>query len=240
MNRFFTDSEIIDNKLKIENEDAHHIKDVLRLKENDRIICVKNKKEFLCNIDKFEKNSIILRVEEKLTADYAEEIINITLMQGLPKGDKLEFIIEKAVEAGAERIIPLKLTRSIAKISEKDTGKKLMRFRKIAKSAAQQSHSLFIPEIEEPKTIKQIDFSIYDLKIVCYEDEKKTSLKQVLGEYKAPKKIAVIIGPEGGLTPEEIEFLKEKDFISASLGKKILRCETAGLYAIASINYNYM
>ena len=74
MNRFFTDSEIIDNKLKIENEDVHHIKDVLRLKENDRIICVKNKKEFLCNIDKFEKNSIILRVEEKLDREDSTDV----------------------------------------------------------------------------------------------------------------------------------------------------------------------
>ena len=234
MNRFFTE-----DTSRITGDDAHHIKNVLRLKEGDNVICVKNKKEFRCNIDKFEKNAIILRVEENFDIENNEKDFEITLMQGLPKGDKLEFIIEKSVEVGVSEIIPMKLTRSIAKINENDKEKKLVRFNKISKSAAQQSNGLFIPTITEPKTLKQIDFSKYDLKIVCYEDEKKTSLKSVLNEYKNPKNIAVIIGPEGGIAPEEISFLEENGFLSASLGKKILRTETAGIYAIANINYHY-
>ena len=177
-------------------------------------------------------------MEEELP-DTSEKNFRVTIMQGIPKGDKLDFIIEKSVEVGASEIVPLKLMRSIAKISDKDKDKKLARFLKISKSAAQQSHGLFIPNITEPKTLKQIDFSEYDLKIVCYENEEKTSLKQVLNEHKNPKNIAVVIGPEGGIAPEEIEFLTKSGFYSASLGKKILRCETAGIYATANINYHY-
>jgi len=234
MNRFF-----VENTDEISGEDAHHIKNVLRLKEGDGIICIKNKKEFLCNIDKFEKNSIILRVGEALGTKISEEKPEITLMQGLPKGDKLEFIIEKAVETGVYEVIPLKLSRSISKVSDKDVEKKLIRWGKISKSAAQQSNGLFIPRVTEPKTIKQLDFSKYDLKIICYEDEKKTRLKDILKKHKSPKSIAIIIGPEGGISKEEIEFLTKNGFSPASLGERILRTETAGIYGMASINYHY-
>jgi 16S rRNA (uracil1498-N3)-methyltransferase len=237
MNRFFTNGEIVGNRLEITGGDAHHIKNVLRLREGEKIICVKNKKEFVCNIDKFEKNSIIVLVENIKNTAKKENVFQLTLMQGLPKGDKFDFIIEKAVETGVNTIIPLKLDRCIAKINAPE--KKLSRYNKIAKSAAEQSSRLVIPVVSEPKSINEIDFAEYDLKILCYEDEDRFILKSALQGHRAPQNIAVIIGPEGGISTGEAQYLKENGFISVSLGGRILRCETAGLYTVACINYHY-
>lgn len=238
MNRFFITEEITDNTAVLSGETFHHMKNVLKLREGEQIILIKNKKELLCNIDKTEKDSIIVSIQKELERQSENEFY-VTLFQGIPKGDKLDFIVEKAVEAGAAEIIPLKLSRSIAKIEGKDVSKKLERFRKIAKSAAQQSGRLIVPEILPPVSLKEADFSEFDLKLVCFEDEEKTTLKEVLQRADKPKKIAVVIGPEGGISGEEIDILINKGFSAVSLGSRILRCETAGLYTLANINYHF-
>ncbi len=238
LNRFFCEEEIVDQKITLTGDTAHHIKNVLKLHEGEQLILIKNEKELLCNIDKIEKNSIIVYVwEERCRA--SENPVNITLFQGIPKGDKMDFITEKATEAGAFAIIPLKLSRCIAKIEGKDVPKKTERFFKIAKSAAQQCGRVKIPVIGAPVTLKEADFSAYDLKLVCYEDEVGTTLKDVLEQAMAPKNIAVVIGPEGGISPEEINLLCEKGFCCVSLGQRILRTETAGLYTLANLNYRF-
>jgi 16S rRNA (uracil1498-N3)-methyltransferase len=237
MTRLFIEDEIINKKIEISGDNCHYIKNVVRLKEQDKLICIKNKKEFLCNIDKIEKNSIILVVEYEISKN-TENKFDITLFQGIPKGDKFEFIIEKSVEVGVDKIVPLKLQRCIAKIEEKDTIKKLERYNKISKSAAQQSGRLIMPEVLTPIALGQIDGSKFDLKLVAYEDEAKTTLKQILEKNQDAKNIAIVIGPEGGIAENEIAALLEKGFISVSLGDRILRCETAGLYTIANINYS--
>lgn len=238
MNRFFITEEITENTVTLSGEVFHHMKNVLKLQEGEQIILIKNKKELLCNIDKTEKNSIIVSIQKELEPQ-SENSFSVTLFQGIPKGDKMDFIVEKAVEAGATAIVPLKLSRSIAKIEGKDVSKKLERFSKIAKAAAQQSGRLVIPKIGEPISLKEADFSGFDLKIVCFEDEEKTTLKQVLLEADKPKSIAVVIGPEGGISQEEIDMLLTKGFRAVSLGSRILRCETAGLYTLANINYHF-
>ncbi|MBR5240140.1 MAG: 16S rRNA (uracil(1498)-N(3))-methyltransferase [Clostridia bacterium] len=209
---------------------------MIKLTEGEQIVLIKNKKELLCRIDKIEKNSIIVYVVEELDSD-SEPPYDITLFQGIAKGDKLDFIVEKAVEAGVMEIVPFKMARSIAKIEGKDVAKKVERFQKIAKSAAQQCGRLVIPKVQEPKTPKQVDWDAFDLKLLCYEDENKTTLKEVLKSNSSAKRIALVIGPEGGISPEEVAFLTEAGFLSVSLGKRILRCETAGLYALANIQY---
>ena len=236
MNRFFTDEAIINNTVTLTDDAVHHIKNVIKLTEGEQIVLIKNKKELLCRIDKIEKNSIIVYVVEELDSD-SEPPYDITLFQGIAKGDKLDFIVEKAVEAGVMEIVPFKMARSIAKIEGKDVAKKVERFQKIAKSAAQQCGRLVIPKVQEPKTPKQVDWDAFDLKLLCYEDENKTTLKEVLKSNSSAKRIALVIGPEGGISPEEVAFLTEAGFLSVSLGKRILRCETAGLYALANIQY---
>ncbi|MBE7018486.1 MAG: 16S rRNA (uracil(1498)-N(3))-methyltransferase [Ruminococcaceae bacterium] len=239
MNRFFTNEPITNNTVTLTDDAVHHIKNVIKLTEGEQIVLVKNKKELLCRIDKIEKNSIIVYVVEELDSD-SEPPYEITLFQGIAKGDKLDFIVEKAVEAGVTEIVPFKMHRSIAKIEGKDVAKKVERFQKIAKSAAQQCGRLVVPKVQEPKTPKQVDWDAFDLKLLCYEDENKTTLKEVLKKNpltKETKKIALVIGPEGGISPEEVSFLTDAGFLSVSLGKRILRCETAGLYALANIQY---
>ena len=116
--------------------------------------------------------------------------------------------------------------------------KKKGRFRKFAKTAAQQCGRLLIPKVLEPKTPKQVNWDEFDLKLLCYEDENKTTLKEVLrNNPQNIKKIALVIGPEGGISPEEVSYLLEAGFQSVSLGSRILRCETAGLYALANLQY---
>lgn len=238
MNRFFTDAEIFGNTVTLTDESVHHIKNVLKLKEGESLILIKNQKELLCNIDKIEKNSIIVIVEKELCSD-AENPFCVTLFQGIPKGDKLDFIVEKAVEAGVTSVVPLKMKRSIAKIEGKDVPKKIERYRKISKSAAQQSGRLLIPSVSEPLTPKQVDWSGFDLKLLCYENEEKTTLKEVLSGTETPKNIAVVIGPEGGISEEEAAYLSEQGFRAVSLGSRILRTETAGLYTLANLNYRF-
>ncbi len=236
MNRFFTNEPIVNNTVTLTDDAVHHIKNVIKLTEGEQIVLVKNKKELLCRIDKIEKNSIIVYVLEECESA-SEPPYEVTLFQGIAKGDKLDFIVEKAVEAGVHEIVPFKMHRSIAKIEGKDVAKKVERFQKIAKSAAMQCGRLTIPKVCDPKTPKQVNWDEFDLKLLCYEDENKTTLKEVLKKNASAKKIALVIGPEGGISPEEVSFLNEAGFLSVSLGKRILRCETAGLYALANIQY---
>ncbi len=239
MNRFFTDEPIVNDTVTLTDDAVHHIKNVIKLTEGEQILLVKNKKELLCRIDKIEKNSIMVYVVEELESD-SEPPYEVTLFQGIAKGDKLDFIVEKAVEAGVSEIVPFKMHRSIAKIEGKDAAKKVERFQKIAKSAAMQCGRLTIPKVSEPKSPKQVNWSEFDLKLLCYEDENKTTLKEVLKKNaltKETEKIALVIGPEGGISPEEVKLLTEAGFLPVSLGKRILRCETAGLYALANIQY---
>lgn len=239
MNRFFTDETIVNNTVTLTDDSVHHIKNVIKLTEGEQLVLVKNQKELLCRIDKIEKNSIIVYVLEEYDGN-TEPPYEVTLFQGIAKGDKLDFIVEKAVEAGVTEIVPFKMQRSIAKIEGKDVAKKTERFQKIAKSAAQQCGRLTIPKVSEPKSPKQINWDEFDLKLLCYEDENKTTLKEVLKKNpltKETKKIALVIGPEGGISPEEVSYLLEAGFQSVSLGSRILRCETAGLYALANLQY---
>lgn len=236
INRFFTDEEFIENKVTIFGEDVHHIRNVLKMKENEKLILIKNNKEYVFSIDKIEKNSIILSMEKEID-EKRENDFSVTLFQGLPKGDKADFIVEKAVETGADEIVFLNLKRSVAVFKKENIEKKEERFQKIAKSASCQSGRLKIPEVKCFLRLEEIDFSEFDLLILCYEDEKQTTLKQVLKNNSKKEKIGIFIGPEGGIDENEVSLLREKGFVCVSLGKRILRCETAGLYTLAQLNY---
>ncbi len=236
INRFFTDEEIKDNSLVIKGDEVHHIKNVLKLKEGERVVCVKGCREYILEIKELSKDTVLFGVIEEKDGE-SENDFSVTLFQATPKGDKTEFIIEKATEAGANAVYVINTLRSVAKITGENIKKKSQRFSKVAESAACQSGRMSIPCVECFLKLSDVDFSGYDLLILCYEDEKKTTLKEVLLENKDKKKIGVFIGPEGGIDESEISYLTKKGFLCASLGKRILRCETAGLYTLANINY---
>ena len=243
MYKFFVeDKQINENKVNIVGEDVNHIKNVLRL-ENEEEICVCNKEtsiSFLCKIIKVDNNFVICEILEEIE-DTTESNTYIHILQGLPKSDKLESIIEKCTEIGVKEITPVSMKRSIVKLEEKDKTKKLNRWQKIAEVAAKQSKRDTILKVNNVVNFQNIFENVkdYDILLVAYEEEKENTLKEILKRYKNKGniKIAVLIGPEGGIDESEINICKDNKFISITLGKRILRTETAPLVVSSNILY---
>lgn len=243
MYKFFVeDKQINENKVNIVGEDVNHIKNVLRL-ENEEEICVCNKEtsiSFLCKIIKVDNNFVICEILEEIE-DTTESNTYIHILQGLPKSDKLESIIEKCTEIGVKEITPVSMKRSIVKLEEKDKTKKLNRWQKIAEVAAKQSKRDTILKVNNVINFQNIFENVkdYDILLVAYEEEKENTLKEILKRYKNKGniKIAVLIGPEGGIDESEINICKDNKFISITLGKRILRTETAPLVVSSNILY---
>ena len=243
MYKFFVKEEQIENdKINIIGEDVNHIKNVLRLQVEESI-CICNKdtsKSYMCKILKLNSDLVICEVLEELK-DSTEADTYIHIFQGLPKADKFEFIIEKCTEIGVKEITPVVMKRSIVKLDEKDKVKKLDRWQKIAEVAAKQSKRDSILKVNNVINFQNIFENVedYDILLVAYEEEKENSLKKILSKFKDKNnlKVAVIIGPEGGIDENEIKLCKEKGFISVTLGKRILRTETAPLVISSNILY---
>ncbi|MGO1372271.1 MAG: 16S rRNA (uracil(1498)-N(3))-methyltransferase [Senegalia sp. (in: firmicutes)] len=242
MNRFFVNIDNIkDENIIIDNkDDLKHIKNVLRLKENEKIeISDGLDNEYIVQIKNITDEFIETLILEK-TDIKRESNINITLYQGYPKSSKMEFIIQKATELGVKRIVPIITDRTIVKINNnKKEEKKLERFEKIAFEAAKQSKRGIIPEVPQ---IMNLESAVKEMQknnsfiIVPYENENKIYIKEVLKKTKE-KDISIIIGPEGGFSESEIKKLQEIGASIVSLGPRILRTETAGLTLISIIMY---
>lgn len=241
MHKFFVETEQINNnKIKIVNEDYNHIANVLRMKNGDSVLITNKKSQetFNCKIEKITANEVIcniINVENK----NVEMNVNVDIFQGLPKADKMEYIIQKCVELGVHKIIPVNMKYCIAKI--KDEEKKNIRWNKIAEVAAKQCKRNVIPKIEKSININQLccELKNYDLVILAYENEENITIKTVLKENKNAKNIAVIVGPEGGLSADEVLMLKDEGAKVVSLGNRILRTETAPIAALSMILYEY-
>lgn len=241
---FVTNAQVDQEQIKIIGEDINHIKNVLRKKRGDQLtICNQDTLEdYLCQIEQYQENEMQCKILEKLTTN-AESKIKITIFQGLPKADKMEFIIQKAVELGVYDITPVEMKRCVVKLTDKDKIKKIQRWQKIAEVAAKQSGRNIIPKINEIISMKNICnlCQEYDIVIVAYEKEKENKLKQELEKLKLREtrnlKVAVVIGPEGGIDLEEIQELKEKGAKIVTLGNRILRTETVALNLLSIIFY---
>lgn len=243
---FITNKDINNNEIIISGKDVNHIKNVLRKKVGEQItICnIDLSIDYLCEIIKIEKDTIKCNVSEELISN-SESKIKVTIFQGLPKADKMELVIQKAVELGVYDITPIEMKRCIVKLTEKDKVKKLQRWQKIAEVASKQSGRNTIPKINEIKSIKNICnlFTNYDIVLVAYENEKENKLKNELEKLKLDQKenlkIGIIIGPEGGIDKEEIELLKKQDAKIITLGNRILRTETVALNMLSIIMYEF-
>lgn len=246
MPRFFIKTEQIEeNRIKIVGEDVKHIKNVLRKRIGDNIeICnQESQKSYKCEIEQIQEEQIITKIQEEIKSE--ENNVKIDIYQGLPKSDKMELIIQKSIELGANAIIPVEMKRCVVKLEAKDENKKIQRWQKIAESAAKQSGRSTIPEIKRKVNIQDIIKTIkeYDAVIVAYENEKENKLKNELlkiKEIKANKEkisIAIIIGPEGGLEEKDVEQLKENGAKIVTLGDRILRTETVALNILSIIMY---
>ena len=245
MSKFFVKSDKINNnEIVIDNEDVNHIKNVLRKNIDDEIlICdYEQRINYNCKIKDFTKKEIICEIIETLKSEN-ESNVKIDIFQGLPKADKMELIIQKGTELGVNSFIPVEFKRSVVKFDEKDKVKKLTRWQKISEVAAKQSGRDIIPLIKNIENVKNICklFENYDIVLVAYEAEDKNSFKNELMNLKNIKdreiKIAVIIGPEGGIDEKEIEIFKDSGAKIVTLGKRILRTETVCLAMTAIINY---
>lgn len=244
MPRFFIKGKQIKEKtIEILDENVKHIKNVLRKKVGDQLeICnQENGKNYKCQIVKLGEESIIAEILEEI--EFVESKIKVDIYQGLPKADKMELIIQKSVELGVNAIIPVAMKRCVVKIAPKDENKKIERWQKIAESAAKQSGRNIIPKIRKIATIQEIinQKQEYDTIIVAYENEKEYTLKQELIKLKEnlskELKIAIVIGPEGGLEKEDVKKLKENNAKIVTLGNRILRTETVALNMLSIIMY---
>lgn len=238
MHRFFISPDDIHNgKAVITGDDAGHISRVLRLRPADELLlCNCARTEYGARIDSIKPDRVECTILYENKCD-SEPQCRITLYQCLPKSDKLEFIIQKCVEIGAVKIVPVLSARCVARPSGKDMSNRVKRYQRIAYEAAKQCGRGIIPVVENITELKKCDFSWHELVLFCYEDETHTTLKQELKMHPQARDIGVIIDPEGGFEAEEAEWAKGMGAVPVTLGKLILRTETAGLVALSQIMY---
>lgn len=237
MFQFFVEPEQIQaENVIITGSDVNHIKNVLRMKAGEQVRISDNcGGDYLCEITEVASEQVELYILEK--CDNTELPVKITLFQGLPKSDKMELIIQKAVELGVSEIVPVAMKNCVVKLDEKKAKAKQNRWQAIAESAAKQSKRSIIPQIGEVISFSQAVASAknMEVRLVPYENERGMAhTREILGKIEKGSEVAIFIGPEGGFSSPEIELVKD-DMELISLGNRILRTETAGLAALAMI-----
>ncbi len=238
MHRFYVNQkQVTDQMVRITGPDVNHIKNVLRMKPGEEIIiCNGQGKDCYCIIDRVSENEIIALMQTVKDTD-SELGTRITLFQGLPKSDKMELIIQKAVELGVHEIVPVMTKRVIVKLDDKKKEeKKLERWQAIAEGAAKQSGRGIIPIIKPVQTYAQaIEYAKnFDKNIIPYENAKGMQYtRDIMNGLSKHKTVGVFIGPEGGFEEAEVDRAKQVGIDPITLGKRILRTETAGLAVLA-------
>ena len=242
MHHFFVDPEqICDEKVVIEGSDVNHMKNVLRLKTGDMVEVIDGiGNNYLCALEEIEAQSVRLHILDVRKAD-SELPSKIYLFQGLPKGDKMELIIQKAVELGVYEVIPVATRRAVVKLDEKKAAKKIVRWNAIAEGGAKQSGRSRLPEVREVMTYAEALKYAKDLDVVLIPYEKAKGIektRQIISEIVPGQSVGIFIGPEGGFEEEEIKLAEEHGVMPITLGKRILRTETAGLAALSILMYH--
>ena len=238
MQHFFVDaSQVSGETIRIEGSDVNHMKNVLRMRIGEEVTVSDGQgKEYLCQIRDFEEEQVQLKIVETKASD-AELPSKIYLFQGLPKQEKMELIVQKCVELGIYAVVPVSMKRCVVKLDAKKAAKKVARWQQIAESAAKQSKRMLIPEIHEVMTYKEaLAFAGHlDVKLIPYELAKgMKETREILNELRPGQSIGIFIGPEGGFEEEEVSKALEAGAHAITLGRRILRTETAGL-AILSV-----
>ena len=240
MQRFFVEPHQIDegaHQIHILGSAVNHISNVLRMKQGEELwISDGGKKEYRCTIEEFSPDEVLLHIIYAQEPDY-ELQSRIYLFQGLPKADKMELIIQKAVELGAYEVIPVETKRCVVKLDGKKAAKKVERWKQIAESAAKQSKRMLIPNVHEVLTFKEaLKYAeSMDVRLIPYELAKgMQETKEILADIQPGQSIGIFIGPEGGFEEKEVETAISEGAKPITLGKRILRTETAGL-AILSV-----
>lgn len=234
MQRYFS-KEKLDDKFLLSSDDYYHIKKVMRMQTGDKIEVVYNSKVYICELN-------IENTECKIYKELDDILTNtqkVTLIIPLLKEQKLDLILQKSTELGVDEIIPVVMERSIVKIDDSKMDKKIERWVKICKEAAEQSKRINIPSITAIKRLKELE-NLDGLKIVCSTIEKENTIKKFLTTNKNYDRINVVIGPEGGISLKEEELLVNLGFNRVSLGDRIMRVETVPLFILSVLNYENM
>ncbi len=235
MYRFFG-GERQENHIFLNKEDSHHLMQVLRHNPGDLVETIWNGELFLCRIEGEDPRGFRLQIlEEK---EIEQDGGTLILCQGICKGSKMDTVVQKAVELGANRIIPFFSIRSVVRPTDKDD-KKTCRLREIARAAAMQSKSPRIPEVEDFQDLKQLTGKISGQILIAYENQAQESLCEVFQTLDKNKPVYLFIGPEGGFEEEEVEALLQKGGKSIRLGQRILRTETAGMVLLTLLQYSF-
>lgn len=242
MHRFFVEpSQIEGHQIRITGTDVNHIKNVLRMKTKDEILISDgDRQEYTCYIEEMTQEEIVAHVMY-VQESGLELSSKIYLFQGLPKSDKMELIIQKAVELGAWEVIPVATSRAVVKLDEKKAAKKVVRWQQIAESAAKQSKRMRIPQIHSVCSFREaLQYAqSCDVKLIPYElAEGMAATKKIISQIAPGQSVAVFIGPEGGFSEEEIAQATEQHVQPMTLGKRILRTETAGLAVLSILMFH--
>lgn len=236
MHRFYADEQgVCEGHARLCEEDARHASRVLRMKAGEPCELFADEKRFACVIADISDSDVHLRVTGELPSTEAR--LRITLYQGLPKADKMELIVQKAVELGACAVVPVAMSRCVVQLSDKDGRKKQERWQKIAREACKQSGRCDMMPVEAPIPFKHLltRLPAHDAAIVPWEDARGYSLARFHQEHPDVTDLAIVIGPEGGMSSDEIDRMKAADCRSVTLGPRILRTETAGLCAMSAL-----
>jgi 16S rRNA (uracil1498-N3)-methyltransferase len=243
---FVSSSQVNADVINIHGDDASHITKVMRMNVGEHVTCciegTSSNQVSLCRIEDISNDEVVLHIVKWIDED-RELPVSVTIAQGVPKGDKLELVVQKGTELGAMMFLPFFAARSIVKWDEKKGRKKTERLQKIAKEAAEQSHRNRLPEVSLPVSFKELlkQANRFSMKIVAYEEDAKEgklhSLASALQQVKGEDTVLVVFGPEGGLAEAEITELKQHGFITCALGPRILRTETAPLYFLSAVSY---
>ena len=220
----------------INNEDSYHITKVMRMNLNDRVEVVFENRLYICKILDLSDNVKCEIVEEIIKNE--SQVPKVIIAQSLVKEQKMDYILQKCTELNAYKIIPVNTKRSVVKLSRGD--KKLIRWNKILKEASEQSKRVDIPILEDITDIKDLINVKCDCKYICSVNEKSKTIKSVLSKANKSDTILFVIGPEGGLDPSEEEFLINNGFIPITFGEYVLRTETASLFILSAVNYEFL
>lgn len=246
MQRYFLkNNQIQSGVVRLTEDDAHHIIRVMRMKVGDEVIvCDENKTSFIVEISSFENNDVLATIKSLIKYE-VELPVSVTIAQGLPKGDKFEWVLQKGTECGATQFIPVKMDRSVVKIDAKKEVKKLERWSKIVKEAAEQAHRQILPTVHSVVSFKDLLKlgEMYDVCLFAYEETAKigdmAQLKEALKRVFPGSSILVLVGPEGGISDSENNLLVKNGFLPCALGPRILRTETAPIYILSAISYEF-
>ena len=243
LHRFFLseplDPDAIEVELPLSAGDRHHIANALRLTCGEEIIVVEpNRDAWRVRLTHVGGESVGGTAEEKLPSVFEPRV---TLIQGVAKGERVDLVVEKVVEIGVEAILPVMTERCVVRWDESKRATRGERWRRVAHAAAKQSQRAFVPQVADPAALPDVlaSLSAYDATIVLWEEHRGTGLREVIESLSLPAdpRIAVVVGPEGGLTEDEVRALEDEGAVLASLGGNILRSETAGIVAAALCVY---